>query len=85
MDWGGRPGISPVGRWLSGSVAEWIRGLGGPGASSVGGLGRVEGVVRGVEFRAVLSRPGAQGWGPGEVRAEGNGEQGSLSIALAPG
>ena len=66
-------------------MAEWIRGLGGPGASSVGGLGGVEGVVSGVEFRAVLSRPGAQGWGPGDVRAEGNGEQGSLSIALAPG
>lgn len=44
-----------------GSVGEWICELGGPGASSVGCLGRVEGVVRGVDFRAVLSRPGARG------------------------
>lgn len=66
-------------------MGEWICELGGPGASSVGCLGRVEGVVRGVDFRAVLSRPGAQGWGLGDVRAEGNGEQGSFSIVLAPG
>ena len=85
MDGGKRPGTSPVGQWLSGSVGEWICQMGGPGASSVGFLGRVEGVVRGVDFRAVLSRPGAHGWGPSEIRAEGNGEQGSFSIALAPG
>lgn len=85
MDWGKRPGTSPVGRWVSGSVSEWICELGGPGASSVGCLGRVKEVVRGVDFRAVLSRPGAQGWGPGEIRAERNGEQGNFSITLAPG
>jgi len=70
---------------VSGSVSEWICELGGPGASSVGCLGRVKEVVRGVDFRAVLSRPGAQGWGPGEIRAERNGEQGNFSITLAPG
>lgn len=42
-------------------------------------------MVRGVDFRAVLSGPEPRGGDLMGVTAEGNGEQGSFSIALAPG
>lgn len=38
----------------------------------------------GCGFRAVLSGPGAPGWGRGEVRAQGNWGWGSLSTVVIP-
>lgn len=66
---GGRAGAARLG---TSRVGGWICGLGGPAVCVVWGGWRV--TVSRADFRAVLSGPGAQGWGPGEVRAPGNWE-----------